>query len=575
MLEPVSGSPLSTLTRHFFFGFFRISFLTDAAADSFVRLIIAGLAALFTIGLWLPRLYYKKYVALNSLPSPELYLQAVAADRLLVIALSMFVVGVVTALVGHSLFPDETDHRVLGALPVTRRQIFWTKLGALALFVGLFGAVAFAATVPLHALTLVGRWSAAPWYREAAAHLPAVVLAELFAVASVVAVHGLIVVFAPPGWLQPASIAIRTISLSAAVLSLPFLGRIPGYYDVIEKQSSLLFALPPAWFLGVERLLAGTANPFLVRLSLAAAAGLVLAVIVGAGCYARLYRRFERLVMRPPTEVVQWFAHHGRDTRPAWLSLPPAHVAVRRFLNTTLGRSGVHQAIFVGGAALGLAWVMNGLLGAGIVEWVQKGGPPPRGLQEAVMAAPFDLTFFTVLACRASILVPIELRANWVFRMGDQAASRSDQLAGVDRGLLGLAVTPPVLAVLPLAWWVLGPRAILMLPVAWLIGALFVEFVVSDWRRIPFTCTYVFGKHPLVQTMLVAFTIFVVFVNGGVILVRGALASPARLVVTLVVLALLWTAAGRRRTNQRGQEPLEFEDDGAGALGEVRPILPL
>ena len=55
-------------------------------------------------------------------------------------------------LVGHSLFPDETDFRVLMALPVPHHLVFGAKLLALGLFVGLFVTAAHAALLPLSIL---------------------------------------------------------------------------------------------------------------------------------------------------------------------------------------------------------------------------------------------------------------------------------------------------------------------------------------------------------------------------------------------------------------------------------------
>jgi hypothetical protein len=457
---------------------------------------------------------------------------------------------------------------------VLRRQIFVAKLSALALFVGGIGVVAIVATAPVYLFTLFGRWVAAPWWVEVLAHLVTASAGVIFAALAVVALHGLLVVFAPPGWLQPASILIRTISLSAGVLSLPLVGRMPAYGDVIGAESPLLLALPPAWFLGVERVLAGTASPYFVKLAFFGAAGLALVVLVGVACYARLYYRFEELVMRPPTAIVGWSARRSRGgvARPG---AKGAHVAVRRFLNATLSRSGVHQVIFAAGAAFGVAWVMNALLSAGVVEWARSGGAPPLALEDAATSAPFILMFFTILAARASILLPLELRANWVFRMSDLDGARPDQLAGVDRGLLRLAVTPPIVAALPIGLWILGPRALVGVPIAWLAGALFVEILMADWRRLPFTCSYMFGKRQLAHTLLVTLIAFVLFVNGGAGLVNRSAMGTQRLIPTLAVLGAVVAALARRRQVRRGRDPLEFEDDEVGAIGEVRPILPL
>ena len=61
----------------------------------------------------------------------------------------MLVVAFATLLVSHSLFPDETDFRVLLALPVSRRLVFLSKLAALALFAGIFIVASHVAMLPV------------------------------------------------------------------------------------------------------------------------------------------------------------------------------------------------------------------------------------------------------------------------------------------------------------------------------------------------------------------------------------------------------------------------------------------
>ena len=61
----------------------------------------------------------------------------------------MLVVAFATLLVSHSLFPDETDFRVLLALPVSRRLVFLSKLAALALFSSIFIVASHVAMLPV------------------------------------------------------------------------------------------------------------------------------------------------------------------------------------------------------------------------------------------------------------------------------------------------------------------------------------------------------------------------------------------------------------------------------------------
>ena len=93
--------------------FFRLSFLDDAGEESFRRMIIGLLAGFVGLGLWLPRLYMGKYAYLSSEGSIERYRAMLLAEQLMVISLPMFIVAFAMALVCHSVFPDETDYRIL------------------------------------------------------------------------------------------------------------------------------------------------------------------------------------------------------------------------------------------------------------------------------------------------------------------------------------------------------------------------------------------------------------------------------------------------------------------------------
>jgi hypothetical protein len=132
---------------------------TQEGADSFVRFVIGLISLLICLGLFLVYMYAKKYAALFHTFTGEPYLQAVLADTTLAIAFPMWIVALVAVLVSHSLFPDETDFRVLMPLPLDRRVVFVAKLAALALFAGVFTITAHLALTPLAMLISGGPWS--------------------------------------------------------------------------------------------------------------------------------------------------------------------------------------------------------------------------------------------------------------------------------------------------------------------------------------------------------------------------------------------------------------------------------
>jgi hypothetical protein len=88
-----------------------------------------------------------------------------------------------------------------------------------------------------------------------------------------------------------------------------------------------------------------------------------------------------------------------------------------------------------------------------------------------------------------------------------------------------------------------------------------VEFVLIDWRRIPFACTYLPGKHVLAYHMGVLFAQYVIFVVIGGNVIRAAVVDPARSIALGGFLIAGWAALRRARMKTWGDAALEFEDD--------------
>ena len=102
--------------------------------------------------------------------------------------------------------------------------------------------------------------------------------------------------------------------------------------------------------------------------------------------------------------------------------------------------------------------------------------------------------------------------------------------------------------------------ALLSLPVVVLLGWLLVEIVLSHWRRIPFTCTLLFGKRPAAYTLVVAFLAFSVFVAVGTGLQQIAISRPVSWCVVLAILILVNAVLRWVRLQTWGRLPFEFED---------------
>ena len=139
--------PEVVLTRHFFTSLFDFGFLSDDGAESLKRALLGSLAVALALGLLLTRVFMAKYSMLSAGP-PDAYEHAVIADHAFLMAVPMWFVAGAIGLVGHSLFPDQTDFRVLMAEPLSRSTIFGSKLVSLLLFGGLFVAGTHLALLP-------------------------------------------------------------------------------------------------------------------------------------------------------------------------------------------------------------------------------------------------------------------------------------------------------------------------------------------------------------------------------------------------------------------------------------------
>ena len=569
-MTPLRHRPWYCLTRHFFGGLFDLGFLSDAGADSFTRMVIGCCALFLSFGLLLVRLFAIKYAQLSALRSAELFRQAQLADHAFLIALPMWIVAFVTVLIGHSLFPDETDFRVLMVLPVSRAMVFGAKLLALILFAGLFIAASHLALTPLHVLMSVARWAEHPWPVQLAASGAASLLAAAFAVVAVAAVHGLLVIAAPRGRLLATSAALRSVMIGLLVISLPLVLRLPGQGRSFAAGAWWLSVVPPAWFVGIERWLLGDeSRAHLVRLAQLGAIAFAVALGIAAGSYAILYHRFERVMSRP--------AHGGtgstrRIAFTRWnrvVQTRPVFAAIRTFTVVTLRRSVLHQGILVALSAIGVGVVVNSLIAADLFGWLSTGGAARVRLVAAVVWAPFPLMFVVSLAVRMALAVPIEQRANWVFRMTEQETARIDQLAAATYTVLRIGAILPVVATAPLAWLVLGPLAIGPAIVTVLCGWLLVEILMKEWARIPFTCSYIPGKGFVPQTMLTGLASFVLFTSIGAALAQFSLrGTTTALAINAVLLAMALTLR-QRRLNAARTTPLVFEDQ---LPTEVNPL---
>jgi hypothetical protein len=409
--------------------------------------------------------------------------------------------------------------------------------------------------IPLVVLMWNSRWSDRTLSAQLAAHAVASLGASIVTVLAIVAVTGVLLICVPRSRGQAAAMAFRGAALCALLLSIPLTFRLPATGASIASESPLFYLVPPVWFVGVEQLLLGKATPYLLRLAQIAAAAGIASLAVAAGSYLFLYHRLERVIFRPittPNSVTR------RRLR--------ASTAIGPFIGATLRRSPLHQGVFVVIAAAGAALILNGFLGAS-----HASGPPNRidPLSATVIWASFVLIFAVNVALRAALVVPLELRANWIFRVTEDDATRAAELSTVVRVLIRLGVVLPLAVLFPLEWTVLGSRAIGCTSIAGLSGLVLVELHMTEWRRFPFTCSFEPSGLLAWQSMVIATGGFVAFTTVGPLVAWYCGGDRAWWLVLMSVLGAVWLYLRRQRLWLSRGTALMFEDV---VPNEVEPL---
>jgi hypothetical protein len=313
----------------------------------------------------------------------------------------------------------------------------------------------------------------------------------------------------------------------------------------------------------------GGAPDHLTRLAATGAAALTLMSAIAAGSYASLYHRFDRLIVRSG-EKSQAMTAGGRPRRLGLTAARPIFSAMRSFAFKTLRRSVLHQGIVVVLSAIGAGLVVNSFVGARLFTWMTSGAVAKPALVASVMWTPFAFMYVACRAVRMALLVPIEPRANWVFRMTERDAARGDQIGAAVSTVYVLGVILPVTLIAPVQWLVLGRDAITAVGIALVYGWLYVELLMNDWVRLPFTCSYIPGKRFLPQAVLLGMFQFIAFTTCTAGLVRLTIVGhPSALMIDAMVLVAA-PLLHRRRVSWSRHTPLEFEDSLPSELSSLK-----
>jgi CubicO group peptidase (beta-lactamase class C family) len=326
--------------------------------------------------------------------------------------------------------------------------------------------------------------------------------------------------------------------------------------DVIAAShgSPYLAWSPSYWFLGLFQQLNG--SPALADLAQRAWIWSAVAFGATALAYTLAYLRTLRKIVEEPDikPVAGGRSWVGQSKLPRFGS--GFATAVRQFTIRTLLRSRQHRLILAFYMGLGFAFA---ILQRKADEAADTLG---NTLSPAVLISTVVILILCVVGMRVVFSLPIDMRANWIFRITPIPAGPGCMTAR-RRALYTLSVVPVCLgaaALLFSIWpWQAAAKHLLVLV---LLGSATAELCLHGRQKLPFACSYLPGKSNFNGTMLIWAFLLLTLMGEGTKLERESFDHAADygvLVGALSVLAIAarWSA-GRLAKSEEGH--LQFEE---------------
>jgi hypothetical protein len=268
--------------------------------------------------------------------------------------------------------------------------------------------------------------------------------------------------------------------------------------------------------------------------------------------YTLSYWRTLRLIVEQPDIVPgsrrwSWLPRFGNQ----------AQTAIGQFSVRTLSRSRQHRLIL--GFYLGIGLAFTCLLLKGSAAVMSNSG---REQSMLVWIASSMVIVLATLGTRVAFALPLDLRANWIFRVIGVRGGL-ETLAASRRALLLLSVAPVwlVTAVVCLGLWP-GRQNAGHIVVLGLHGMILADLFLLRFRKIPFTCSYLPGKSRFHMVFLGALGMLVVGRHAAM-LERHALQETDSTTVMLALLlgVCICVRGTAMALAKREQQALRFEEE--------------
>lgn len=476
-------------------------------------------------------------------------------DTEFLISTSIAVAGLLAVLAWNAVFPDRRDCLILGPLPVSTPAIVGAKLSAMATALGVsllavnaFTGLAFPSILVANSNPL----------RAAAAWWITIFAAGIFIFASMLALQGVAAQLLSWSLFLRVSGLLQLASLFA-VIALFFVT--PPFAATVLHPGFPIPLLPSFWFTGLLHQLNGDPNPIFKPLADMALRNLAVAVTIATLSWGlSYYRNIRRIVQAPEIAPSAHGRMAARLVRFAAFGLLSKSLdrAILMFTARTIARSRQHRLLLAAcggfGFATALAFARTFLEGTSSTRWNEPNAP--------FLIAGTLLLFCSMAGLRATFAIPLALPSNWIFRI-TAIHSPGAYFASVRKSLIVLGAFPVWIAAAAAYFriWPGRPAAEQMLLLV-LAGCLLADYLLYQFRKIPFACSWLPGGVQLKMQLGLYVLLFLVFAGLMAQIELWSMERFARFVVLLAI-AFAFAVWARRRFTAFANSPgsrLQFED---------------
>jgi CubicO group peptidase (beta-lactamase class C family) len=333
----------------------------------------------------------------------------------------------------------------------------------------------------------------------------AMLAAGAFTFCCVLGLQGFAAQLLPRRWFLRAS-AFLQLGVFCLFVTGYCLQRSPVAVLVAGPRQNWLSWIPSYWFVGLYQQLSGSLHPALEPFARRAWIGLFVAVCATAIAYAASYVRTLRKIVEEPDIAPgfknAWLPQFGRSFEGA----------IAQFSMRSLSRSRQHRMIFAFYLGFGLAFAILFLNAPPEVSGPSS--PNPGNLPSIpLLASTIVVMASWVVGARVVFSLPLDLRANWIFRVMPFRAGRQC-LSARRRALFALSVAPAwAISAAALFWLSPWKPAAVHLALLGCLGIVLAEFSFGGIQKIPFTCSYLPGR----SNLHVTFWLWIYVVLGGIV----------------------------------------------------------